>query len=64
MKKYQTLAGLKAAYDSGTLSRENPLVLDNDDTSVWDGAGEVFGAHPEDVLRQALDLLGIPWDTC
>lgn len=62
---YKTLAELRDAYASGKLTA--PLMLDNDNTSVWvdDGtlAGvEAFEMDPHDVMHQALDLLGIPWD--
>jgi len=68
--KYKTLAELKAAYDSGELSKDNPVTLDNDSTSVYtegdeenDIGGEcVFSEHPADLMEQALDLLGIPWE--
>lgn len=58
--KYKTLKALKAAYDSGKISE--PMMIDNDNTSVWqEGNGQVFaGGSPEDLLREALDLLGIP----
>lgn len=70
--KYKTLAELKAAYDSSLLDSKDRMVLDNDCVHVWTFkhgdfiAGEpvawsIFDAHPEQVLRDALDLLGIPW---
>lgn len=66
MARYGTLADLKAAYDSGDLSKDDQLILDNDSTGVWtDAAGKVFdGGDPRTLLREALDLLGIPWDLC
>ena len=65
--KYQTLAELKAAYDSGELSREDWLTIDNDCTPVYrDREGEfekVFdGENPECLLAEALKLLGIPFN--
>jgi hypothetical protein len=60
--KYATLADLKAAYDSGELSRANSLVLDNDYVAVYDtGGGAVYeGDGPAALIEEALDLLGIP----
>jgi hypothetical protein len=73
--KYKTLAELKAAYDSGEIPRDWVLMIDNDNTNVYEQnvfirsngsevveAGEkIFeGGMPEDLLTQALDLLGIP----
>lgn len=61
--KYGTLAELKAAYDSGELSRDNPLTIDNDATSVYDESGAVYeGEGPSLLLEEALALLGIPHD--
>lgn len=59
----RTLAELKAKFDSGALEG-CVLVLDNDQTFVYsaDGERQLFEAHPHDVLRSALDMLGIPWD--
>ena len=66
--KYNTLAELLAAYKSGELSKEDKLSIDNDCTSVStvdpeddDDYITVFeGGIPEELLKQALDLLGIP----
>ena len=55
-----TLVELKAAYDSGQVTE--PLILDNDQTTVYTDSGKIFEAHPYDLLRSALDILGIPWD--
>lgn len=55
---YETPRDLQAAYKSGTVT--DPLMLDNDSTSVYAGDDNVFEMHPNDVLEQALDLLGIP----
>lgn len=57
--KYKTLAELKAAYDAKEMTE--PLMLDNDSTFAHDEHGRVFeGGGPEELLREALDLLGIP----
>ena len=66
--KYNTLAELLAAYKSGELSKENPLRIDNDYSAVSipdpeddDDYIDVFRAGlPEDLLKEALDLLSIP----
>jgi hypothetical protein len=55
---YQTLADLKQALDSGEVS--GTVTLDNDETFLYTDGAEVFRMHPYDLLRQALDLLGIP----
>jgi hypothetical protein len=69
--RYETIAQLAAAYASGELDRtSNPVVLDNDSTNVFaedvDRPGEfvkVFsGGGPEDLLREVLDLLGVPYE--
>ena len=60
---YKTLAELYGAYQAGKIT--SPLILDNDDTAVYDDASDrVFGMHPDDVLRQALGILNIPFDDC
>lgn len=59
--KYKTLKALKKAYDTKKLSE--PLMLDNDNTFVHDGFTTVFeGGGPEELLREALTLLGIPYE--
>lgn len=61
--KYKTLAELKAAYDSGALDREEcPLMLDNDNSTVYDKRGRLVYEGPgrEGLAKQALTLLGVP----
>lgn len=65
MSKYKNLEQLKAAYESGELSRQHPLMLDNDSAAVYVDGKCVFHSDepPEaEVLEQALKLLGIPFD--
>jgi hypothetical protein len=59
-----TLADLLAAYTDGTLSRDSDVLrLDNDDVSLYDATDrKVFESHPHTLLREALDLLGVPWE--
>jgi len=57
-KKYKTLAELRDAYASGKVT--DPLMLDNDDTFVYQGDEEVYQSHPAQLLEDALDLLGVP----
>jgi hypothetical protein len=69
VKKYKTLAELKAAYDSGELGRDDVLVLDNDCSyayAVTDGSDQqVFaGGGPAELIQEALTLLNIPWEPC
>lgn len=60
---YKTLADLIAAYASGALDREaSPLYLDNDTADVDGDTGTVYEVHPARLLREALTLLGIPWE--
>lgn len=56
--RYATLAELRAAYASGEVTA--PLAIDNDQTTVYTDDEKVFEAHPEQLLEDALDLLGIP----
>lgn len=59
------LAALRDMYESGALGRDSPVLLDNDQASVYDYYQAdmcVFEMHPADLLRQALTLLGIPWE--
>lgn len=57
--EYKTLKDLKAAYEKGEVTE--PVRLDNDATFVYQGDDKVFdGGNPEDLLVEALDLLGIP----
>lgn len=64
--RYQSLKELKDAYESGELSKDIPLTLDNDSASVYvnqsgDDWTEVYeGGGPGLLLEEALDLLGIP----
>jgi hypothetical protein len=61
MTVYATLSDLRDAYHSGDLDAQaDVLTIDNDSTTVYSADGEVFEMHPADLLRQALDLLGIP----
>lgn len=59
-----TLTELVQAHRGGTLrSGELVLVLDNDSCSAWDGDGQqAFEMHPDELLRAALDQLGIAWE--
>jgi len=63
--QYETLAELKAAIDAGIVSVDCVITIDNDSTSMYpeddDGFSEkIFdGGNPEDLLAEALDLLGI-----
>lgn len=77
--KYKTLAELKAAYDSGELSKEHKLTIDEDNLYVLEPDPERMCDHrgddddmayaysqewiTADILREALDLLNIPYKT-
>jgi hypothetical protein len=62
--KYDTLKQLQDAFTTGALTADEDgpvtLMLDNDDTFVYVDSEKVFEMHPDDVLDQALSLLGIP----
>jgi len=64
---YNTLAELQAAYAEGRLTGKNPVTLDNGVAyayAEWGNEGDwdkVFDSGNERLLRDALDLLGIPW---
>ena len=64
--KYSTLAKLKQAYDSGELSKDHRLVLDNDSSHVYVKVDEdwvcVFNGPGYEIREDALTLLGIPWE--
>ena len=58
---YKTLAELYGAYQAGVMTEV--MVLDNDQAAVYDGEGNhIFEMHPEDLLRQALGILNIPYE--
>ena len=68
--KYKSLAALKAAIDSGeiVLTDDDCIRIDNDCCTLYvkdpddpDDVVRIFdGGFPADLLKQALDLLGIP----
>jgi hypothetical protein len=66
--KYKTLEELVLAFESGELSKDYCcLTLDNDDTFAADysddsGAMVFNGGTPNQLLREALTLLGVPWE--
>lgn len=61
--KYKTLAELKAAYETGDLNpEESPLILDNDNSTVWCDDECVYRGPGYELVEEALTLLGIPWD--
>jgi len=62
--KYKTLDDLQTAYLDGSLDRaEHPLVIDNDQSSVYVGDLCVYrGGGPRDIAEEALKMLFIPYD--
>jgi hypothetical protein len=62
--KYNSLAELKAAYESGELPADAPLVLDNDSSYVYVGDENVYNGGGYELREEALTLLGIPWEPC
>jgi hypothetical protein len=64
--KYTTLKELKEALDKGEI-QVNPengdcLMVDSDSIYFYLDDECVFRRHPSDLLEEALDLLGIPWE--
>ena len=68
--KYKKLEDLVLAFEGGELSKDYcTLVLDNDSTSMYqysdsdDTSVKIFdGGNPNQLLREALTILGIPWE--
>jgi hypothetical protein len=63
---YKTLTELKKAIDTGEIQL-NPeggdcLIVEGDSTYFYLGDEIVFRMHPSDLLEEALNLLGIPWE--
>lgn len=65
--KYHTLAEVKAAFESGELTADTPLRIDNDCATVYvdDGPDRQVCVYrhrggPENLLEEALTMLGIP----
>jgi hypothetical protein len=60
------LVELRTAFETGELTRGSCcLIIDNDQVYAYaddEGKQKIFDEHPYDLLREALDLLGIPWD--
>lgn len=59
--KHKTLTALIEAYKRGD-GLTGPIRLDNDTTDVYANHEKVFSMHPVELLEQALDLLGVPWE--
>jgi hypothetical protein len=59
--KYKNLKQLKKALDNKEIPEEDAyIIVDNDTTFVYHGDTKVFeGGMPEDLLHEALELLGI-----
>lgn len=60
--KFRTLDALIEAYDEGSLSRDDRLVVDNDSVSLWHNGECVFERHPSELLEDALTALRLPWE--
>jgi len=57
--KYDTLRQLRDAIQTSEIT-DAAIGIDNDVTAVYVEGKKVFEMHPDDLLEQALDLLGIP----
>ena len=65
--KYRTLNELREALDKGEI-KLNPqsgdgLTLESDIAYFYVDDECVFRMNPSDLLEEALDLLGIPWES-
>lgn len=58
--KYKNYKELKKAYDSGELSKEYPLQMDNDDSFVFIGEKQVFQGNGRYDIMEILEAWGIP----
>ena len=56
--KHANLGELQQAYVKGEVTA--PLMLDNDWAGVYQDDEKVYDSDPEQLLEDALDLLGIP----
>jgi len=65
--KYKTIKELKEAIDKGEINldpeRGDFLTLENDITYFYVDDECVFRMHPSELIEEALDLLGIPWQS-
>lgn len=63
--KYRTLKELKEALDNGEIElnqeSDEGLTLESDIAYFYIDDECVFRMHPSDLIEEALDLLGIPW---
>ena len=66
--KYNTLKELKEALDRGEITldpeRGDCLTLESDISYFYVEDECVFRMHPYDLVEEALDMLGIPWQRC
>lgn len=60
METLTKLKDLKALYDSGELGKDDTVWIDNDCTGIWSDKVKFHGDGPEQLLEEALTLLGIP----
>jgi hypothetical protein len=64
--RYGSLAALKAAYDRGELTEDEPVTLDAGTAEVYADGGHAgdpsFSMGVFKMLEEALDLLGIPYE--
>jgi hypothetical protein len=63
--KYENLKELKEALDKGEITLDpgsgDYLTLESDIAYLYVDDECVFRRHPSDLIEEALDLLGIPW---
>lgn len=59
---YADLSQLRAAYTTGELNPDTPLVLDNDCSYVYVDGRCVYRGEGYALREEALNLLAIPWE--
>lgn len=65
--KYKSLQEFVAAAESGELPDGSALMVDNDNCTCYGPEDEnmdqelLFAIHPQTLLEEALNILGVPW---
>lgn len=59
--KIKSLEELRRVFQEDPNMEDEALILDNDSTDLFSEKYVYHGGSPEELLREALDLLGIPW---
>ncbi len=62
--KYKNYKELFKAYKTGKLTKDTPLIMDNDDCFVYIGDEKVFQGGGQMDVELILDAAGIPNEPC